>query len=233
MRLYQLTENDAQPSPLTYQYLQTNVFPHCTQYLKLRNITNFESFKTTKHLYRGITQPNNGVRMLTTHSVRKPRNTSLPLHNIIGKVLTSIVGYDPRSTNPVFCTSNAGGTEYYGQPQIVLPTDNFEYFFLDHIRDLWELITHQLAKKEYVLPCVTDGTLTDIAHYINELQNWNVIPPPQQQQVENFLHCLFTKIYPANLNKNIEFAVANGYEVIFKTPRYYVISLEAFKNLIP
>src|SRR5574343_1764759 len=162
-----------------------------------------EIYVDTKHfLYRGIKKVHNekqSVFMLKTRrNDRKPKNTSIELHNLFDITFNKIFHWKPRSQG-VFCTTDYQTSTFYGYSYIGFPIDNFKYIYCENIRDTIDLPGLVLKK---------------MGHY--NIENWQ--SPIFVKELEEFVKENFTdKDLKSLLSK------ASDTEVILDCDEYYCV----------
>jgi hypothetical protein len=104
----------------------------CKYYIDLVKNNNCSN----KFFYKGMNKQHD-FDIIKTRKNRKPLNMPLKLHNYIDKLFKKKFGVKLRSET-IFVTSDIIWSGGYGFPSIIIPIGKFDYYWNQHIDDLYE-----------------------------------------------------------------------------------------------
>lgn len=216
MRLYEFNSKetigrnpfkDAKENPALTQIAYL-IARDCKPFLREINFPNNDNL----WLYRGMSGMSDDRRMdpVAVRTDRKPVDTPLGAHNIVGQWMMKKFGWDPRSAG-VFGVGSYYTSTYYGTVYAIFPKGDFRYIWSPVVDDL----TAKIGVAIGIVPKSEEETRDYLALKPKILK---VLNSGQWQQDTGLLECL--RNYPAH-------------EVVVKCKDYYAIptSSNDFENL--
>lgn len=135
---------------------------------------------------------------------RKPMSTGKEMHDWMNEYFKKRFGWPVR--NGVSCTGNSNQAGTYGRPYIFFPIGKLQFCWNPDVWDLWSAIQKRMP--ELNKPQMGFG---------------DEIPPKygrERDKFQNEIMPLFEKYTDKNLDK----AISQGYEILFNSPQYYLLS---------